>query len=115
MEIQLRVRTIDGVALLDVAGEIDIYTFPKLESAIRDLLAGGRTRLVINLLETTYLDSTALRIFTTALREARRAGGNVGLVFTRPLVEKVFAITGLHEVLPVFRSEVEALQAARTW
>lgn len=115
VEIRLRSRTVNAVALLDVAGELDIQTSPRLEEAIRQLLVRGRPRLLINLLETTYLDSTALRIFTSAARQARDAGGKVGLIYNGPLLQKVFAVTRLEEFIPAFRSEGEALTVARAW
>ncbi len=115
MEILLQHRNVNDIAILNVAGELDIYTSPKLKSAIEDLMAKGHSRLVINLLQTTYLDSTALSVLSASLKEARIAGGNLGLIYDQPQIAKIFAITGLHEIFPVYRSEVEALDAARAW
>ena len=115
MEVQLHRRSESGVEILDVRGELDIYTSPKLRTAIQEALAGGRARLVVNLLNTTYLDSTALSVLTSALKQARDAGGTVALVYNQPQIEKIFTITGLHEVFPVFRGEPEAISAARSW
>lgn len=114
MEVQLHRRIVDGVEVLDVAGELDIYTSPKLRAAIQEVLGGGASRLVVNLLSTTYLDSTALSVLTSALKQAREAGGTVALVYNQPQIEKIFTITGLHEVFPVFRSESDAVRAARS-
>lgn len=115
MDIQLNQRTEDGVPLIEVAGELDLYTSPKLKAAIEGLLAQGHARLVVNLLGTTYLDSTALSVLTTALKLARDAGGNLGLVYDQPQIERMFTITGLHEIFPVFRTEGEAVNAAKEW
>ena len=115
MEVQVNLRRVDGVAVLDVAGELDIYTSPKLRSAIQELLSGGTARVVVNLIQTSYLDSTALSVLTSALKQARDAGGTVALVYNQPQIEKIFTITGLHEVFPVYRTETDAVAAARTW
>lgn len=115
MEVQLHVRRIDGIPVLDVTGELDIYTSPKLRTAIQDVLTAGTPRVVVNLLNTTYLDSTALSVLTSALKQAREAGGTVALVYNQPQIEKIFTITGLHEVFPVYRNETEAVSAARSW
>ena len=115
MDVQLKTRTVDGVFILDVAGELDIYTSPKLKSAIQNALTAGRARVVVNLLRTTYLDSTALSVLTTAQKQAREAGGNLGLVFDQPQIEKIFTITGLQRVFPIFRTETEAMAEARSW
>lgn len=115
MEAQLQRRTVDEVDVLEVAGELDIYTSPKLKAAIADLLGDGRARLVINLLKTTYLDSTALSVLTATLKQVRENGGNLALVYNQPQIAKIFTITGLHIVFPVFHSEGDALNAARSW
>jgi len=111
----LRRRSENGVEILDVCGELDIRTSPKLRSAIQEVMADGRYRLVVNLLHTTYLDSTALSVLTSALKQAKDAGGTVALVYNQPQIGKIFTITGLHEVFPVFASEPEAVRAAQAW
>src|SRR5437879_10185222 len=115
MDVQLKTRTLDGVSILEVAGELDIYTSPKLKAAIQTALTTGRASLVVNLLRTTYLDSTALSVLTTAQKQAREAGGNLGLVNDEPQIEKIFTITGLHSVSPIFRRKPEPVNTARTW
>jgi anti-sigma B factor antagonist len=115
MEAHVHLRTADGVPVLDVAGELDLYTSPKLKEAVDAVLGEGHTRLIINLLETKYLDSTALSLLSTALQEIRRAGGNLALVYNQPQISRMFAITGLAEVFPTYASEAEAVAAAGTW
>jgi len=115
VDVQLKTRTVDGVSVLEVTGELDIYTSPKLKAAIQTALTAGRARVVVNLLRTTYLDSTALSVLTTAQKQAREAGGNLGLVFDQPQIEKIFTITGLQRVFPIFRTETDAMNEARNW
>lgn len=115
MEVQLQRRIVNGVAVLDVAGELDIYTSPKLKTAIQDLISEGHAKLVVNLLKTTYLDSTALSVLTAALKQARENGGDLAVVYNQPQIAKIFSITGLHEVFPVFHVEGDAVNAARSW
>jgi anti-sigma B factor antagonist len=115
VDVDVTARTEGGVSILGVSGELDLYTSPKLKAAIEGQLAQGSIRLILNLLNTTYLDSTALSILSEAHREVRRRQGNMGLVFQQPQVTRIFAITGLAEVFPIFATEAEALVAAQTW
>lgn len=115
MEIDLQHRTVGGVVILDVAGEIDIYTSPKLKSTLDQLLNSGNSRVLVNLLRTKYLDSTALSVLSTALKHAQGMGGNLGLIYDQPQISKIFTITGLHEIFPVFHTEVEAVGVAQAW
>jgi anti-sigma B factor antagonist len=115
VEAQVSPRVVGGVAVLDVAGELDLYTSPKLKDALQGLLSAGHARLIINLSDTTYMDSTTLRILTAVRQQAREAGGNLGLVYTQPSIDRLMTITGLKDLFPIFPSEATALEAAKSW
>lgn len=115
MEVHVSPRVMAGAAVLDVTGELDLYTSPKLKSAINVLLSDGHVHVIVNLLETTYLDSTALSILTAARQHLQGVGGNMGLVYDQPQITRMFVVTGLDQVFQVFSSEAEALETARTW
>jgi anti-sigma B factor antagonist len=115
VEASVSVRTDGKISVVDVSGEIDLYTSPKLKGALDELMATGQTYFLVNLLETTYLDSTALSILTSTLKRVQGAGGRLGLVFNQPQIDRMFAITGLKDVFTIFASQPEALTAARTW
>jgi len=108
-------RVVGGVAVLDVAGELDLYTSPKLKDALDALLGGGHVWLIVNLSETSYMDSTALRILTAVRQRTHAAGGNLGLVYAQPSIDRLMTITGLKDLFPTFPSEAAALEAAKSW
>ncbi|HEV8338962.1 MAG TPA: STAS domain-containing protein [bacterium] len=108
-------RVVGGVAVLDVSGELDLYTSPKLKTALEELLGGGHARLIVNLSETTYMDSTALRVLTAARQQTQEAGGNLGLVYAQPSIDRLMTITGLKDLFSTFSSEAAALDAAKSW
>jgi len=115
VEARINIRNDGVVPVVDVSGEIDLYTSPKLRAALDELLATGQVHFLVNLLDTTYLDSTALSILTSVLKHVQGAGGMLGLVFNQPQVDRMFTITGLKDVFPTFISQAEALAAARAW
>jgi anti-sigma B factor antagonist len=115
VEVQVNSRVVAAVSILDVAGELDLYTSPKLKAALDDMMTAGHTRLVVNLLQAKYLDSTALAILSAALQETKAAGGTLSLVFNQPHLTRLFAITGLADVFPIFPTETEALDAVSAW
>jgi anti-anti-sigma factor len=86
-----------------------------LKSALEQALNAGRSRLIVNLLQTTYLDSTALAILSSTARELKQAGGNLALIYNQPQVARLFAITGLNDVVAAYPSEAAALDALRAW
>jgi len=101
--------------MVSVAGELDVHTSPRLRSAIRHMLAEGETRIIVNLLKTTYLDGQALAVLTTTQHQARAAGGNVGFVHDQPLFTRLFSLAGVRGAFPAFRTEALAVRAARRW
>jgi anti-sigma B factor antagonist len=113
MEFDVDVRTDRDVVIVDVVGEVDLYTAPRLEEALTGASAGAPPLVVVHLARATYLDSTALRVLTTSLRRIRERGGEIALVSTQPKVAKLFAITGLDQLFPLCATEAEALETVR--
>lgn len=113
MEIQVGVRQHADITVVDVTGEVDLYTAPRLEEALTHASAGTPPRVVVNLTGTTYLDSTALRVLTSTLKRVRERDGEIALVSTQPKVGKLFSITGLDQLFPLCETEAEALERVR--
>jgi len=115
MTAQVTSRIVKGVAVVSVDGELDVHTSPKLRSAIRHMLTEGQSRIIVNLLMTTYLDGQALAVLTATRKQARAAGGNIGLVHDQPSFTRLFSLAGLRAAFPAFRTEALAVRAARRW
>src|SRR5579872_4336106 len=65
LEISTR-NTRQGVAVLDIRGELDISTSPDVKTKVRDLIRAGHTRLVLNLGRVDFVDSTGLGVLVGA-------------------------------------------------
>jgi len=112
MELQLAVRTDGAVAVVTITGEVDLYTAPRLEEALVRACAETPPRVVVNLAGVVYMDSTALRVLTAALKRVRERGGELAIVVTQPKIAKLFTITGLDQLFPICPTEAEALAHA---
>jgi len=106
----------DGVAVVVVEGEHDVYTAPSLSEQLDSLLDEGMP-FVIDLTPATFVDSSVLRV----LLEARRRADEGGVGFAVALaqddsgpVRRVLDITGLVPVLPVHNEREAAIEAARS-
>lgn len=97
----------EGGIVAHVRGELDLATTPTLEEALVDLDAGPR--LVIDLTECTFLDSSAVRFLTSTARETQAAGRTLALVVTDPGVLRVLEITAVDTMLPVYPTVDAAL------
>jgi anti-sigma B factor antagonist len=100
-----------GVAVVAVEGEADLHTAHELRGAITDAIDGGATALVIDLSETTFIDSMTLGVLLGAVKRLRPIGGRVSVVCTDPNIRRIFEITLLDRVFALHESRQAALDA----
>jgi len=103
----------DGIEVIDVQGEIDIYTAPRLRELLIDLVSQGSYQLVVNLDEVGFLDSTGLGVLVGGLRRVRARDGSLDLVCTQQPILKILKITGLTEVFGIYETADQAIAAAK--
>src|ERR687892_488978 len=108
MELGLEVRKVDSYSVVDVEGEIDVYTAPKLREKLIELVSEGSYDVVVNLEAVDFLDSTGLGVLVGALKRVKAHDGSLSLVCTQ---DKIFKITGLTKVFPIHDSVEEAAGA----
>lgn len=112
MDIKVNVREAEGECyVVDLAGEIDVYTSPKVKDALGELIDRGVYNLVIDLEKVRYIDSTGLGVLIGSLKRVREHGGTVNLVCTNPQIRKIFDITGLVKIFGIYDSEASAMKA----
>lgn len=104
MDLSLVTHVVEGRAVLEVGGEIDVYTAPKLRDRITELVADGVYHLVVDLEKVEFLDSTGLGVLVGGLKKVRAHGGSLQLVCTQERLLKIFRITGLSKVFVIHDS-----------
>ncbi|MBV8369036.1 MAG: STAS domain-containing protein [Candidatus Eremiobacteraeota bacterium] len=111
MDIKVNVRESEGDAyVVDLTGEIDVYTSPKVKDAITELIDQEHYNLVINLEKVRYIDSTGLGVLIGGLKRVREHSGAVNLVCTNPQIKKIFDITGLVKIFGIYDNEEKACE-----
>jgi anti-sigma B factor antagonist len=103
----------DGIEVIDVRGEIDMYTAPRLRELLIDLVSQGSYRLVVNLDKVGFLDSTGLGVLVGGLKRVRAHDGSLDLVCTQQRILKIFRITGLTEVFGIYETVDQAIAATK--
>ncbi|MFY1688599.1 STAS domain-containing protein [Plantactinospora sp. WMMB782] len=112
MSLTVHTEERSDVVVVSVAGELDMATAPQLQDQITDLLEKGRNRLVFDLAELTFCDSTGLSVFVRARNSADEAGGTVRLAAPRRGVLRILEVSGLVEVLQTHETVDEAVAAS---
>ena len=108
MELGIDVRKVNSCSVIDVKGEIDVYTAPKLREKLIELVSEGSYDIVVSLEGVDFLDSTGLGVLVGALKRVKAHDGSLSLVCTQDKILKIFKITGLTKVFPIYGSVEEA-------
>jgi anti-anti-sigma factor len=91
----------NGIAVLEVKGEVDAYTSQDLEQTLKDLRTQGHHRIVMDVSEMTFISSAGIRVILYAYQEAVKLGGGVRLVGPMDQVRRIFEIAGIFEILNI--------------
>ncbi|MFE0495719.1 STAS domain-containing protein [Streptomyces albidoflavus] len=107
--LRVDVRNEGSSAVVTPAGELDHHTAELLREPLEEAVSQGRARLVVDCAQLEFCDSTGLNVLLGARLKAEAAGGGVHLVAMRPVVARVFQITGAEAVFTVHDSIESAL------
>ena len=105
-------RRVDGVTILDLSGRITLGEGSVvLRDQIRDLLGKGEKKLLLNLGDVTYIDSSGIGELVSAFTTVRNQGGELKLLNLTKKVHDLLQITKLYTVFDVKDDETSAIKA----
>lgn len=113
MDLQINVRKCDDIPIIELTGEVDAYTSARFREVMLEVVDTHGARIVISMAEVDYIDSSGLGALVGGLKRVSERDGKIVIVCTKPQVRKVFEITGLEKVFPIFDSEEAAIAAVR--
>lgn len=114
MDLALTTRPVDDKVIIEVGGEIDVYTAPRLREHLVSVVAAGNYHLIVDMEKVSFLDSTGIGVLVSGLRRVREHNGSLRLVCSQDHVMKILRITGLTTVFPIDDSVEKALMAQET-
>ena len=92
-------------------GRLNLLAAPRLREVVAQSVAQGRPRIVVDLSETTFMDSSGLGALVAGLKSARQGGGTLRIARLSPQVEMVLTLTNLNRVLKPYASVEDAFGA----
>ena len=101
-DIAVSLRFERGIAILEVSGEIDLFTAPRFQSAVSTAIDEGYVRLLIDLSRVTFMDSKGYGALLTAARKVKPVGGRIGLIGCNALVTRLVRLTRLDAVMELY-------------
>ncbi len=89
----------EGRHVVAVRGEIDLFTAPELKKTLADAIENGATKVVVDLSETTFLDSSGLGALVWAQHRLQAAGGDLVAIDPNAAVTPTLEVTGVGRLL----------------
>ena len=113
LRIETTLRHEDNIPVLDVTGEIDIYTTPQFKEAVSAAIDQNKPAIVINMANVTYMDSSGFGTLLSATKRLRPLDGALYLSGCNEAIQRMLQITRLNTIFGVYATEAEALAAAK--
>ncbi len=111
MDLGIAVRRNGRITVIQLTGELDAYTSARFREVMVDAIESGGENVVVSMAEVQYIDSSGLGALVGGLKRSSERNGRVVIVCAQPQVRKVFEITGLEKVFPLYSTEEEAIGA----
>jgi anti-sigma B factor antagonist len=98
--IDFEVTTTDrGIGVVAPHGRLNMVSARRLKDILGELVAGGTSRIVVDMADVSFLDSSGLGALIAGLKSARQAGGDLRIARPTPAVVNVFELTNIDKVL----------------
>lgn len=105
----------EGIGTVVVSGEVDAQSAQELREQMLSLLGRGICKILVNLDQIRFIDSTGLGILVGGLKRAREKGGDLVIVSNNGAVNRLLELTGLNQILQVLPTEDNALEYLRNY
>lgn len=110
MALTIASREVDGVTVVDLSGRITLGEGSvQLRDAIRELISKGQTRILLNLAEVSYIDSSGLGELVSAYTTAKNQGATLKLLKLTKKVHDLLQLTKLYTVFDISDDEASAI------
>lgn len=112
MNMKTNTRQTGEVTIVDISGRISLgQESAALRDLVRDLLKNGQRKIVLNLADVDYIDSSGLGTLVAAVSTARREGGDIKLVNLTDKVDDLMQVTRLYTVFEIADDEAGAIKS----
>lgn len=112
MSMKASVRQVEGVIVVDLSGRIKLGEgSTTLRETVKDLMSKGHKKILLNLGDISYIDSSGIGELVSAFTSVRNQGGELKLLHLTKKVHDLLQITKLYTVFDIKDDETEAIRA----
>lgn len=109
---EITVKNGQNFVTISLVGRLDLTSSGDLKETVKTQLSAGRTQILLNLSDVSFINSSGLGTLVSILKDVRVAKGRIALCSLAPYVQEIFEITQLAHVFEMFENEQ---QAQSTW
>ena len=110
MSVKLNIRQVGDVTVIDAVGRITLGEGSSaLRETVKDLVNKGNKKILLNLAEVSYIDSSGIGELVSGFTSVSNAGGSLKLLNLTKRIQDLLQITKLYTVFEVFDDEAKAL------
>lgn len=114
MSVKLTVRQVGDVSVMDANGRVTLGEGASMfRDEVRDLLAKGNNKILVNLADVSYIDSSGIGELVSAFTTLSNQGGQLKLLHLNKRVKDLLQITKLYTIFEVFDDEAQAVRSFR--
>lgn len=110
-DVSFETRAEDGVDVIDISGQLDAFTTPDVKAEFKKLTDDRHYKLVLNLQEVDYVNSTAIGAIVAVAQQVRRRKGDLRIFGMKADIRKVFDLVGASKILEIFDTEQDAVNS----
>ena len=109
----METTTIGDVSVTELLPRFDAYTANDGEKELRDQIAKGLKKIIVDFSRTEYVASAGLRVLLSVAKSLHNLGGQIVLFSMKPQVYKVFTVSGVTQIFKIYGSQQEAIEGLK--
>lgn len=114
MKVKLESANRGSVLIASLSGELDDHEADTVRTILdREMEKSGATRLVLDLADLTFMDSSGLGVILGRYRKLKAQGGEMAIASVSPTVAKLFEISGIRKIMTIYRKREDAVHALK--
>jgi len=108
---QVKIQDKETVTICYVSGDIDINSAPLIRKELEKVLSGKKAKVLVNLKDVSYVDSSGLATLVELLKNIRAYGGKLKVCNMAAKIKTLFEITKLDRLFEILPSEDDAVKS----
>lgn len=107
----IKKRHVDDITILELDGMLTLGSEDVLEEVFKELRDLDRNKIILDLLRVKYIDSIGIGQIAAGANKIKTLNGKLALIGVNQRISSLLEMTGLKDIIPIFDSEEEAIEA----